>query len=890
VTADHTVSTPSSRGQDPRRRYLLRSGWFDHQWYAAQTSQPMPSRGAAVDHYLEVGAPTGLAPNQTLASLQGGERDPQAGGENHDTPPDFDDPQLALDVELVRASGLFDAEFYLTQTPILALGSTDPVVHFCRVGWRLLMRPRSDFDVWWYWSNHLDPRHEVINPFVHYLAVGGAAGLTGRPEEQPEARTAVLPSDRAIRRVCLFAGYDQEALLDDYVVEYLRELSRHADVYYLCDGHLDASELAKLDGLVAGAWAIRHGAYDFGSYSMLARDLVGWETLASYDEVLLVNDSCYLLRDLDDVFARMDARPCAWWGLQATKGLTATRDNPSNAFTEPIAVEAVREQYLASYEQDPIYDFHIGSYFLAFRGPVIDDAHFRRILDAVHPQRSKLTIILKYEIGLTHYLIGNGYRFDTFVDALYPFHPLFTSWYFALLERGFPLLKKFLLYRNHYDVPDLKDWKSRVLAVVPGASLEAAERNLARIAPDDDLARSFAIVTGPGGVVSVPAILTGQSFRRADNRSPTFEHWWAFPVSFETSTLPDNSRAIFEAVRHDPSIKKIVLTRARRVELSGENVVVAPLQSPEGQHHLMRAGQVLVNDDPRATLGQLSLAHPGHRVLMVRDGCSMQLPERARREARYAFRSLAKPAARAMLTSSDVDQLAMLTRHYPVFYDTCWRTGLPATDFLLAPEPDLPDDLRAEAARLHRSLEGRRLLLFAPAAGRSLNATAHRFTPAQVENLAGWARRNDVVLGLREDPRDTERSYHRQLGNITKDLSMVKFPSLPVLLRAASGVLTDFSGVALDFLATGRPVLSFIHDLEEVRGSLLLDPEQVMPSPVCLTFDELMAALEAVFDGLDAAARHRYARSRELFFDRVDSNNAQRTVNAVRATYLRDPS
>ena len=33
---------------------------------------------------------------------------------------------------------------------------------------------------------------------------------------------------------------------------------------------------------------------------------------------MLANDSCFLLRPLDETFAEMDARACDWWGLQAT--------------------------------------------------------------------------------------------------------------------------------------------------------------------------------------------------------------------------------------------------------------------------------------------------------------------------------------------------------------------------------------------------------------------------------------------------------------------------------------------------------------------------------------------------------------------------------------------
>src|SRR5699024_3709557 len=126
----------------------------------------------------------------------------------------------------------------------------------------------------------------------------------------PTSAGQALSSDGLVRRACLFAGYDPDGLVDDCVLEYLRELSRHADVWYLADGDMRPGELEKLAGVTQGAWVVRHGAYDFGSWSLLARDRVGWDALETYDEVLLVNDSCYLLRDLNQVFSAMTAKSC----------------------------------------------------------------------------------------------------------------------------------------------------------------------------------------------------------------------------------------------------------------------------------------------------------------------------------------------------------------------------------------------------------------------------------------------------------------------------------------------------------------------------------------------------------------------------------------------------
>ena len=59
--------------------------------------------------------------------------------------------------------------------------------------------------------------------------------------------------------------------------------------------------------------------------------------------------------------------------------------------------------------------------------------------------------------------------------------------------------------------------------------------------------------------------MTWNDVRLEDStRHPKFDHWWAFPVCAYDHTLAGNERAVFEEVRDDPSIKKIVLTRSRR--------------------------------------------------------------------------------------------------------------------------------------------------------------------------------------------------------------------------------------------------------------------------------------------------------------------------------------
>ena len=104
-------------------------------------------------------------------------------------------------VEVIASSGAFDVEYYRSQVPALPL-DVDPVRHyvetgardglepcemfdtsyyrrmnpdlrgnlfghFCEYGWRQLRNPSPQFDVWWYWSKHLDAAEAGTNPLAH---------------------------------------------------------------------------------------------------------------------------------------------------------------------------------------------------------------------------------------------------------------------------------------------------------------------------------------------------------------------------------------------------------------------------------------------------------------------------------------------------------------------------------------------------------------------------------------------------------------------------------------------------------------------------------------------------------------------------------------------------
>ena len=101
----------------------------------------------------------------------------------------------------------------------------------------------------------------------------------------------------------------------------------------------------------------------------------------------------------------------------------------------------------------------------------------------------------KYEIGLTQYLIGQGYGWDTWLPELRPNHPIYGPGAFTLPAEGFPLFKRRFLIDNPYDTPGLPRWRERLLEAVPDAPVDRFEAHLRRVADPDALARSLGVTT-----------------------------------------------------------------------------------------------------------------------------------------------------------------------------------------------------------------------------------------------------------------------------------------------------------------------------------------------------------------------------------------------------------
>ena len=70
-----------------------------------------------------------------------------------------------------------------------------------------------------------------------------------------------------MKRLCVFAHWDRDNIIDDYVIYYLNALKEVCStIIFVSDCNLESNEIAKLNGIIDYVIAQKHNEYDFGSY------------------------------------------------------------------------------------------------------------------------------------------------------------------------------------------------------------------------------------------------------------------------------------------------------------------------------------------------------------------------------------------------------------------------------------------------------------------------------------------------------------------------------------------------------------------------------------------------------------------------------------------------
>lgn len=297
----------------------------------------------------------------------------------------------------------------------------------------------------------VDAANYVLLRYVllRILVLADAMGRRLRPRDA--ANTTIIdgdvtPGSRSM--LCVFAHYDRDGIIDDYVIHYLEALARLGceTVFVSTAPGLDANCIERIRPLTTRIILRENRGYDFGSW----RDgLATCGELTRYDRLLIVNDSVYgPIRDLGEVFETMRDRGAPAWGI-----------------TDSL-----------------VYVHHLQSYFLVFERPVLESDVFQDFWRELPDHLFKHSVIVQGELGLSRRLARAGFelaalcdyrtlaqdikrKFDSANWLNTPVNATHWGWKALVEKHGCPFIKVQLLRDNPKGIEDAETWEETIKAI-----------------------------------------------------------------------------------------------------------------------------------------------------------------------------------------------------------------------------------------------------------------------------------------------------------------------------------------------------------------------------------------------------------------------------------------
>jgi len=242
-----------------------------------------------------------------------------------------------------------------------------------------------------------------------------------------------------MQNVCLFAHFDKDGRVDDYVLRYLKNIRQlQFSIIFISTANLPKLEVERLQSDCDDIILRQNTGFDFGSWSKgfakHAHNIGG--------RLLLANDSVYgPIGSLATALGRLTTETADFYG------------------------------FVESIEPTP----HLQSWFLLFEPWVVRHSEFGAILGQAFSEMDKKDIIKTGELNLSRRLHAAGFEYTALYSirrsglaARYiPTNPTQFLWRELLLQEQIPFLKVELLRDNPVGLEDAETILSAVESIDP---------------------------------------------------------------------------------------------------------------------------------------------------------------------------------------------------------------------------------------------------------------------------------------------------------------------------------------------------------------------------------------------------------------------------------------
>ena len=211
--------------------------------------------------------------------------------------------------------------------------------------------------------------------------------------------------------ICIFAHFNKNNNLEDYVIDYIKTLKELVDeIIFVSTSDIETEKISLLKKITNKIIIKENVGYDFGSWREgLLFIRKNYKNLPN--EIILCNDSCYISKDLfkDSISKMRKKRNIDFWGI--TTNYTLFK--------------------------------HIQSYFIAINSEPLKDKRLWDLFYKWGGEDSKVNYIINNEIGLSKFLLKQKYIMNSLIKL-------------NILQLSFLTFKYKILFINDYLINIIK--------------------------------------------------------------------------------------------------------------------------------------------------------------------------------------------------------------------------------------------------------------------------------------------------------------------------------------------------------------------------------------------------------------------------------------------------
>gem|GEM_PF-581673 len=244
-----------------------------------------------------------------------------------------------------------------------------------------------------------------------------------------------LPMKVTQKSLCVFIHYSKYPYIPLSVKIYVDEISKHFDQVILVTNQRSGEVEISYNKLNISTVFVKNEGYDLGMFYKVVQTL----DLSAYNQIACINDSNILFNQLLPVFDWSSKLQKDFWGLIDSNQRPQFSTNQNN--------------------------YHIQSHFIVFNQRAIlklpaffETLNIQAIFDEKNTKKTRQTVIDKWEIGLSRFLISERLSCASYIDSL-SYSLLYLSGkqanvglklYPELIRSGYPLIKKKIITKGKW--------------------------------------------------------------------------------------------------------------------------------------------------------------------------------------------------------------------------------------------------------------------------------------------------------------------------------------------------------------------------------------------------------------------------------------------------------